>query len=58
MRAVRRGFGLAPRFRGPITLAGMSAGQTGPAAVELRSVSRSFGAVRAVDGIDLRLELG
>ena len=28
------------------------------AAVELRGVSRSFGAVRAVDGVDLRLELG
>jgi ABC-2 type transport system ATP-binding protein len=29
-----------------------------PAAVELRNVHRTFGIVRAVDGIDLRLELG
>jgi len=29
-----------------------------PAAVELQDVHRSFGAVRAVDGIDLRLEVG
>lgn len=29
-----------------------------PAAVDLRGVERSFGAVRAVDGIDLRLEIG
>ena len=29
-----------------------------PAAVELRNVHRTFGTVRAVDGIDLRLELG
>ena len=29
-----------------------------PAAIELQGVSRSFGAVRAVDGVDLRLELG
>jgi ABC-type multidrug transport system ATPase subunit len=36
----------------------MPAVQTPPAAVELQHVSRSFGAVRAVDGIDLRLELG
>ncbi len=36
----------------------MSAVLTPPAAVELHDVSRSFGAVRAVDGIDLRLELG
>ena len=36
----------------------MSAVQTPSAAVELHNVSRSFGAVRAVDGIDLRLELG
>jgi len=36
----------------------MSAGQTQPAAIELQSVSRNFGAVRAVDGIDLRLDLG
>ena len=36
----------------------MPAVEAPPAAVELRSVSRSFGAVRAVDGIDLRLELG
>jgi ABC-type uncharacterized transport system ATPase subunit len=28
------------------------------AAIELQGVHRSFGAVRAVDGIDLRLELG
>ncbi len=35
----------------------MSIAQTLPA-VELKNVSRSFGAVRAVDGIDLRLELG
>jgi ABC-2 type transport system ATP-binding protein len=32
--------------------------QTPHAAVELQNVSRSFGSVRAVDGIDLRLELG
>jgi ABC-type multidrug transport system ATPase subunit len=32
--------------------------QTSTAAIELRDVHRSFGAVRAVDGIDLRLELG
>ncbi len=32
--------------------------QTPHAAVELQHVSRSFGSVRAVDGIDLRLELG
>jgi ABC-type multidrug transport system ATPase subunit len=31
---------------------------TTPAAVELHDVHRSFGTVRAVDGIDLRLELG
>jgi len=36
----------------------VSAVQTPPAAVELHNVSRSFGAVRAVDGIDLRIELG
>ena len=36
----------------------MSAIVTPVAAVELRGVSRSFGAVRAVDGVDLRLELG
>ncbi len=36
----------------------MSARPAIPAAVELSGVSRSFGAVRAVDGIDLRLELG
>jgi len=29
-----------------------------PVAVELRNVHRTFGTVRAVDGIDLRLELG
>ena len=32
--------------------------QTSPAAIELHGVRRSFGSVRAVDGIDLRLELG
>jgi ABC-2 type transport system ATP-binding protein len=32
--------------------------QTPTAAIELHDVHRSFGAVRAVDGIDLRLELG
>jgi ABC-2 type transport system ATP-binding protein len=31
---------------------------TAPAAVELRGVHRSFGPVHAVDGIDLRVELG
>ncbi len=50
--------GPAFRFREPVRLADMSADQTPPAAVDLRGVSRSFGAVRAVDGIDLRLELG
>src|SRR5690242_21894770 len=29
-----------------------------PAAVDLQGVYRSFGAVRAVDGIDLKVELG
>lgn len=29
-----------------------------PAAVELHGIERSFGAIRAVDGIDLRLEIG
>jgi ABC-2 type transport system ATP-binding protein len=32
--------------------------QASTAAIELHDVHRSFGAVRAVDGIDLRLELG
>jgi ABC-type multidrug transport system ATPase subunit len=40
-------------------VAAASAGAIAPvAAVELRDVHRSFGAVTAVDGIDLRLELG
>ena len=34
------------------------AGQEATAAIELHDVHRTFGAVRAVDGIDLRLELG
>jgi len=33
-------------------------GEQASAAVDLREVHRSFGSVRAVDGIDLRLELG
>ena len=36
----------------------MLANQTATAAIELHDVHRSFGAVRAVDGIDLHLELG
>ena len=36
----------------------MLADQTSTAAIELQGVHRSFGAVRAVDGIDLHLELG
>jgi ABC-2 type transport system ATP-binding protein len=36
----------------------MPAEQTSTAAIELHGVHRSFGSVRAVDGIDLRLELG
>jgi ABC-2 type transport system ATP-binding protein len=36
----------------------VSATKTPVAAVELRGVSRSFGPVRAVDGVDVRLELG
>jgi ABC-2 type transport system ATP-binding protein len=36
----------------------VQAHQTSTAAIELRGVHRHFGAVRAVDGIDLRLELG
>jgi ABC-2 type transport system ATP-binding protein len=36
----------------------MPAAQTSPPAIELQGVHRAFGAVQAVDGIDLRLELG
>src|SRR6478735_3955786 len=32
--------------------------QGSPAAIELRDVHRAFGPVRAVDGIDLQLQLG
>jgi ABC-type sugar transport system ATPase subunit len=35
----------------------MLSDQMSTAAVELHGVHRSFGSVRAVDGIDLRLEL-
>src|ERR1035437_9437201 len=36
----------------------MPAAQTSPPAIELQGVHRALGAVQAVDGIDLRLELG
>ena len=36
----------------------MAAAQTIPTAVELHDVHRSFGAIQAVDGIDLQLHLG
>jgi len=36
----------------------VSATQGSTAAIELHGIGRSFGSVRAVDDIDLRLELG